>query len=310
MRLCTVRVEEGEPFFGILLKRRILRISAAAQAFRLRPAQQTQLAGMMNYLAALPHSEKLLRRLLQQIADEPDRIVGTAEDGEPYFVPADDVDFLPPVPKPDKVLCVGLNYRDHCEEQNKPIPEFPIIFNKYSTSLIGHQEPIPLPLKIDECIDYEAELAFVIGRPAKKIKKRNAMAHVAGYIILNDLSARTLQKNERQWSRAKGFDGAGPCGPYLVTLDEIEDPHALAIKMRLNGKVMQSSNTKHLIFKTEHLIQHITEMITLLPGDIISTGTPGGVGQYREPKVFLKPGDEVEVEIEKLGTLTNKCIKG
>lgn len=309
MRLCTVRTDELPPFFGILLKNKILRIAAAAHAFRLRPAQRAHLADMGAYLRGLPTSEGILRRLLQEIADDPSRVTGKAEDGSPLLFSRDKLVFLPPVPRPDKILCVGLNYRDHCEEQNKPVPETPIIFNKFSTSLIGHEAEIPLPLKVDPCVDYEAELAFVIGKAAKNVKKRTALAHVAGYMVMNDISARTLQKNERQWARAKGFDGSGPCGPFLVTAEEVEDPHNLAIRLRLNGKVMQSSNTKHLVFTVEALIQHISAMVTLLPGDIVSTGTPGGVGQYREPQVFLKPGDEVEVEIEKLGTLTNRCGK-
>lgn len=310
MRLCTVSTPTLEPFFGLLLKNKILRVAHAAHAYKLRPAQRATLADMMSYLEGLPHSEKLLRRLLQQIAEDPAPAVsGKAEDGEPVLLSMKNITFLPPVPRPGKVLCIGLNYRDHCEEQNRPIPEFPIVFNKFATSLVGHEAEIPLPLKLDTQIDYEAELAFVVGKSARRTRKRTAMGHVAGYMIMNDVSLRQLQSTERQWSRAKGFDGSGPCGPFLVTLDEIGDPHALAIKCRLNGKTMQSSNTRHLVFKTEQLIEHISAAMTLEPGDIVSTGTPGGVGLYREPQVFLKPGDTVEVEIEKLGTLRNACGK-
>lgn len=309
MRLCTVSTEGLDPFFGLLIKDKILRVAHAAAAFRLRPAQRATLADMMSYLGGLPHSEKLLRKLLQQIADDPQPVAGRAEDGVPYLLPMKSLDFHPPVPRPGKVLCIGLNYRDHCEEQNKPIPEFPIVFNKFATSLIGNDAEIPLPVRLDSNIDYEAELAFVVGKAACRTKKRNAMAHVAGYMAMNDVSLRQLQGREKQWARAKGFDGSGPCGPFLVTLDEVGDPHALAIKCRVNGKTVQSSNTRHLVFKTEQLIEHISAAITLEPGDIVSTGTPGGVGLYREPQLFLKPGDTVEVEIEKLGLLRNRCSK-
>lgn len=309
MRLCTVHTDELQPFFGILIRDRILRLGEAAAHFKLRPAQRIHFQSMRQYLEGLPHSEKHLRKMLQQIADDPSSVTGKAEDGKPLLVAEKDVTFLAPVPDARKILCVGLNYRDHCEEQNKPVPDFPIIFNKFPTSLNGHEGEIPLPLKVDDRIDYEAEFAFVIGRAATRVKKRTAMNHVAGFTIMNDISARGLQWREKQWSRAKGFDGAGPCGPYLVTPDEIADPHHLSIRLRLNGETMQSSNTKNLVFGIEHLIQHISEVITLEPGDIVSTGTPGGVGVYRDPELFLKPGDVVEVEIEKLGVLRNRCVK-
>lgn len=284
-----------------------MRLSAAASAYKLRPAQRAVLMDMMSYLRALPGSERTLRGLLQKIADEPKLLAGKAEDGFPFVFDQATVKFLPPVPEPRKILCVGLNYKDHCEEQGKPIPKFPIIFNKFPTSLIGHEAEIPLPLKVDEKIDYEAELAFVIGKRAKNVRRRAALSHVAGYMIMNDVSARSLQWAEKQWARAKGFDGSGPCGPMLVTADELPDPHALGITCKLNGALMQKSNTKHLVFKVPDLIQHITQVITLEPGDIVSTGTPGGVGVFREPQIFLKSGDTVEVEIEGIGKLVNKC---
>ena len=307
MRLCTVSLDGLGPFFGIELKGRVLRISAAAEIFKLRPAQRTALADMMTYLRGLPGSERTLRTLLQRIADDPKHIAGKAEDGFAYLIDRTLLKYLPPVPAPQKVLCVGMNYKDHCEEQNKPIPKFPIIFNKFPTSLLGNEAEIPLPLKIDQNIDYEAELAFVIGKRAKSVKKRAALSHIAGYMIMNDVSARSLQGSEKQWARAKGFDGSGPCGPVIVTPDELQDPHALNITCRLNGKVMQKSNTKHLIFQIQDLVQYITQVITLEPGDIVSTGTPGGVGVFREPQVFMKPGDTVEVEIQGIGKLTNTC---
>jgi acylpyruvate hydrolase len=237
-------------------------------------------------------------------------VLQAAADGEPILLDRKGVEFLPPVQDPGKILCIGLNYRDHCEEQNRPVPEFPIVFNKFRTSLIGHGAAIPLPLKLDEQMDYEAELAVVIGKGGKRITKRAAMSHVAGYMAMNDVSARGLQNAERQWARAKGFDGSGPCGPCLVTADEVPDAHALNIKCRLNGKLVQKSNTRQLVFGIPELVHFISQAMTLEPGDIISTGTPGGVGVYRDPQVFLKPGDEVQVEIESVGVLVNKCVAG
>jgi len=310
MRLCTVQTPGLDPFFGVEIKTKILRVAAAAEAVRLRPAQRATLASMQTWLDHWPRSEKLLRGLLQLIAENPAAVAGKAADGEPILIPAKNATCLPPVPRPGKVLCVGWNYRDHCEEQNRPIPEFPVIFNKYPTSLIGQGAEIPLPLRVDKCIDYEAELAFVVGKRASRVGKRSAMGCVAGLMIMNDVSARTLQAKEKQWSRAKGFDGSGPCGPCLVTMDEAGDPHTLGIKCRVNGEVRQRSNTKHLIFKIPDLVNYITAAITLEPGDVVSTGTPGGVGVYREPPVFLAPGDKVEVEIERLGVLRNVCRKG
>jgi 2-keto-4-pentenoate hydratase/2-oxohepta-3-ene-1,7-dioic acid hydratase in catechol pathway len=307
MRLCTVRTPALEPFFGIEVGRKILRIAAAAEACRVAKAQRPRLATMGDYLQALPRSEKTLRTMLQHMTEDPSLVAGNAADGNPFLVPAESVTYLPPVANPSKILCVGLNYRDHCEEQGKDIPTFPIIFNKFPSSLIGHGAEIPMPLHIDTKIDFEGELAFVVGTRATRVKARQGLKHVAGLMVMNDVSARGLQYTEKQWARAKGFDGSGPCGPCLVTLDEIADPHNLAITTRVNGKVMQTSSTRHLIFRIGDLIQHITAAITLEPGDIVTTGTPGGVGVFREPPVFLRKGDIVEIDIETVGRLRNTC---
>jgi acylpyruvate hydrolase len=310
MRLCRIthpRIES--PVFGVEVRDKILRLPEAALAAKLRPAQRAHLQSMDDWLASWPHSEKVARELLRRIVEDPAIVVGEAPDGLPFLIPTAQVTYLPPVERPNKILCVGLNYKDHCEEQNKPIPKAPLIFNKFTTSLIGHMAEIPLPLKVDPNIDHECELAFIIGKTAKSVKKRNALKHVAGYTAMNDVSARTLQWNEKQWARAKGFDGSGPCGPCLVTPDEIDDPHALEISCRVNGETRQKSNTRELIFRIDYLIEYITQAITLEPGDIVLTGTPGGVGVYREPQIFLKPGDEVVVEIEGVGVLRNTCVE-
>ncbi|HVG21416.1 MAG TPA: fumarylacetoacetate hydrolase family protein [Blastocatellia bacterium] len=209
-----------------------------------------------------------------------------------------------PVVAPGKILAVGLNYAAHAAEQNAKPPETPLIFSKNVTALIGHGDSIRLP-RISDRIDYEAELALVIGKRARSVSADRALDHVAGYTIMNDVTARDLQSRERQWARAKGLDTFAPCGPWLVTKDEIPDPHSLEIALRVNGEIRQRSNTNDLIFKVPQIIEFVSQDLTLMPGDIISTGTPSGVGIYRQPPVFLKAGDEIEIEVERIGTLRN-----
>lgn len=211
---------------------------------------------------------------------------------------------LAPIADPPKILCVGQNYRDHCIEQNQPIPERAIIFSKFNTALNDPEGVIVLP-KASEQVDYEAELAFVIGIGGKNIPEAGALKHVAGYMCANDVSARDIQFADKQWVRGKSPDGFFPIGPYLVTSDEIADPHDLEISLTLNGVTMQSSNTSNLIFNVPFLVSFLSQTMTLLPGDIVTTGTPGGVGVFRKPPVFLKAGDSVSVTIAGLGTLTN-----
>ncbi len=310
MRLCTVSTAEIPAFFGIDLGKRILRVAQAGAAFGLSDADLARVASTKAYFENLPQSEKILRRILKGITETPKAVGRPAADGHPHLLNAADVTHLPPIERPGKILCIGLNYRDHCEEQNKEIPKKPMAFNKFATSLRGHGAEITLPHKVDKNIDFEAELAVIIGKTARRVTKRTALKHVGGYTIMNDVSARTLQANEKQWSRAKGFDGSGPCGPIIVTPDEIPDPHALAISCHVNGKKMQDSNTSNLIFNIPELISWVSQMITLEPGDMISTGTPGGVGVYRNPPVFLASGDIVEVKIDRIGTLRNTFVSG
>ncbi len=215
----------------------------------------------------------------------------------------------PPIPHPDKILCIGINYKDHIEETNSETPEHPVVFSKYSNTIIGPGDAIHLPA-ISRMVDYEAEFAVVMGRTARNVAKADALDYVGGYTILNDVSARDFQKRTSQWTIGKSFDTFAPIGPVLVTTDEIPDPHVLDIKLRLNGAEMQSSNTRQLLFNVNDLIADITAAITLQPGDIISTGTPGGVGMAREPQVLLKPGDAIEVEVEGIGILRNPVIQG
>jgi 2-keto-4-pentenoate hydratase/2-oxohepta-3-ene-1,7-dioic acid hydratase in catechol pathway len=211
-----------------------------------------------------------------------------------------------PIPRPDKVICIGLNYRDHAIESGMDIPSEPVCFSKFSHTVIGPEAAIQIPSAANQ-VDYEAELVVVIGRRCKNVSESDARQHVAGYMNGHDVSARDWQigKPGGQWLLGKTADTFAPTGPYLVTADEVADPHQLAIQLRLNGQTMQDSNTREFIFNVDHLIAYLSQLITLEPGDLIFTGTPPGVGMARKPQVFLKPGDRVEVEIEGLGVLSN-----
>jgi 2-keto-4-pentenoate hydratase/2-oxohepta-3-ene-1,7-dioic acid hydratase in catechol pathway len=221
-------------------------------------------------------------------------------------LPLDSIDFLPAV-YPGKILAIGRNYVDHAIEGGAAPPEAPLLFNKLANSLNAHNAPIVLP-PISAKVDYEAELAVVIGRRAKRVSETEALDHIFGYSLINDVSARDLQFGDGQWTRGKGLDTFAPLGPFITTRDEIRDVQALKIEGRLNGEVMQSSNTGKMIFKVAYLVSYLSQGITLEPGDVIATGTPEGVGIFRDPPVLLKAGDVFEVEIEGLGTLRNPVI--
>jgi 2-keto-4-pentenoate hydratase/2-oxohepta-3-ene-1,7-dioic acid hydratase in catechol pathway len=214
---------------------------------------------------------------------------------------------LSPIPRPPKIICVGLNYRDHAAESNMAIPEVPTIFCKFHTAVTGHRHPIVLP-KASTQPDYEAEFAVVIGKRGRYIPEDRWREHVFGYTILNDVSARDFQLATSQWMIGKTFDTFAPIGPVIVTADEIEDPHNLDISLTLSGEVLQSSNTRNLIFGVPRLIAHLSSVFTLEPGDIISTGTPAGVGFARKPPRYLKSGDECVVSVQGIGELINPVV--
>jgi 2,4-didehydro-3-deoxy-L-rhamnonate hydrolase len=262
----------------------------------------------------LPNWHGLLPRL-EAIADLNDRLRPAAERavaavaaGEPPGLPFLDrrrCRLTTPIILPSKIIAVGLNYRDHAEEQHKPLPERPLLFSKASTCLQAAGDPIELPDDLLQ-VDAEAEIAFVISRPGRAIPRERAREHIGGYMCFNDISDREAQYSDKQFFRGKSLDTGGPCGPCLVTPDELPDLGlGLRIRCLWNDVVMQDSNTDQLIFPPDMLISYISRHMTLLPGDIITTGTPGGVGVFREPPVYLKPGDTVTVEIEKIGTLSN-----
>ena len=216
---------------------------------------------------------------------------------------------LAPVPDPRKIVCIGLNYRDHAAESGVPVPTEPILFSKYPSTLIGHGGQIVLPSASHE-VDYEAELVVVIGRKGRHVSRERALEYVGGYAVGHDVSARDWQLNKpgKQWMDGKTFDTFAPVGPELVTPDGVPDPQNLGIRLRLNGQTMQDSSTSQLVFGVADLIAYLSQIFTLEPGDLIFTGTPPGVGMARKPPVWLKPGDQVEVEIDRLGTLQNTVI--
>ena len=218
-----------------------------------------------------------------------------------------DVVIGPPVPRPGKIICIGLNYKDHAAESNMPVPKSPISFSKYVTSVIGPDRPIRLPA-VSQQVDYEAEMAIVIGRRTKHVPVERAFDHVLGYMNLNDVSARDLQFADVQWQRGKACDTFAPMGPFILTREAAGDPHALRIRCRVNGQTLQDSNTNQLVFGVDALVSFLSQTVTLEPGDVIATGTPPGVGFARKPPIFLKAGDVVEIEVEGLGVLSNPVV--
>ncbi len=221
----------------------------------------------------------------------------------------DQVKIMAPLLNPSKVIAIGLNYMDHCREQNVEPPKSPIIFTKFTTSIIGPGDAIRWDPELTKRVDFEAELGVVMGRLARRVSQAEALDYVAGYTICHDVSARDLQFGDGQWVRGKSLDTFCPMGPYLTTKDEIPEPNKLAIRCIVNNQIMQDSNTSEMIFNIPFLIEYLSRAFTLRPGDVIATGTPDGVGVFRSPRVFLKDGDTVTIEIEGLGRLTNSCLE-
>lgn len=248
-----------------------------------------------------------------------DRVIGLGKDmlsviasetppsmaGPSYALSA--VKLLAPIPRPPKLICVGLNYRDHALEAGLEIPTIPTIFSKFSNVVIGPGEPIVLP-RVSTRPDYEAEFAFVIGPGARHIPAARAMDHVFGYTIVNDVSARDYQFGTSQWLMGKTFDTFAPMGPWIVTRDEVSDPHTLDISLEIGGQILQSSNTRELLFGIPALVEFISTVVTLEPGDVVSTGTPAGVGFARKPPRYLQTGDEVVIRIGGIGELYNPVV--
>ncbi|CAA9273111.1 MAG: Fumarylacetoacetate hydrolase family protein [uncultured Arthrobacter sp.] len=236
-----------------------------------------------------------------------DGLVSRGADGASGVFAAEDVVLGPPVPDPEKIICLGLNYKEHAAEASLEAPAAPMLFAKFRNSLVGQGAPIVLP-RASEKVDYEGELAVVIGRRCKEVAQDDALDYVAGYMPFNDVSARDLQLQTSQWMAGKAIDTFAPCGPALVSADEIEDVQALELRTRVNGETVQRTNTSMMIFSVRETIAFISKLMTLEPGDIIATGTPSGVGFKRNPPLLLGEGDIVEVEIEGLGVLHNPVV--
>ena len=254
-------------------------------------------------VSALDAPASSVRSLLEALDADGLAALGERAEGTPERIALSGVRLLAPVPNPEKIICLGLNYRDHAEESGQEIPTAPLWFGKFANSLIGSGEDIVLPGAHPDYVDYEAELAVVIGRTAHRVEEADALAYVAGAMPFNDVSARDLQLQNTLWTSGKAVDTFAPCGPALVTLDEAGDLGSLALRTRINGKVVQEGSTSNLIFDVAGALAWLSRTITLVPGDIIATGTPAGVG--RPQGIFLRDGDNVEVEIDRLGVLTN-----
>jgi len=224
-------------------------------------------------------------------------------------LPLSQVTLLAPLLNPSKVVAIGQNYADHCREQHVEPPKVPIIFCKFPSAIVGPDAVIRWDPALTRQVDYEAELAVVMGRTARRVSAAEALDYVAGYTLCNDVSARDLQFGDGQWVRGKSLDTFCPLGPWLVTQDEIPDPQVLAIRCTINGQVMQDSSTSEMIFRVRELIEFSSRAFTLLPGDVIATGTPHGVGHFRKPPAYLKDGDRVTIEVEGIGHLTNRCVE-
>lgn len=219
-----------------------------------------------------------------------------------------DVKIEAPVLNPGKMICVGHNYREHILEMGREIPPYPVVFAKFSNTVIGPQDDIPF-FPVSEQLDYEAEFAFVIGKRARNVTQEDALNYVAGYTIVNDVTYRDLQRRTLQWLQGKTVEGSAPMGPWLITRDELQNPSGLGVVLTVNGEERQRTNTEDLVFTVSYLVQFLSELMTLEPGDVILTGTPGGVGVARNPQVFLKDGDVVRIEIDQVGVLENRVRK-
>ena len=283
MKLVTYKTD-NHARLGLLRDDHVIDLAAASDG-RLPP----------DMLTFLRRGEPALQ-LARQVAEN-----GTAS------TPVSDVTLLAPIPNPSKIVAIGLNYMDHCREQNVKPPERPILFCKFSTAVVGPGATIRWDPALTQQVDYEVELGVVMGRTARRVPAAEALDYVAGYTICNDVTARDLQHGDRQWVRGKSLDTFCPLGPWLVTREEVPDPQDLSLRCTLNGQVMQDSTTAEMIFGVAYLIEFISRAFTLLPGDVIATGTPHGVGVFRSPQVFMKDGDVVTVEVEGLGQLTNDC---
>lgn len=295
MRMLTYHTPDGLAL-GIKTESGVLDVQTAAKALELSDVTTTPKAFFTQGLDALPGLETLLAEA------EASENVGAWTFDEAALT------LGPSVYNPEKILCIGLNYRQHAEESGSEVPEVPVLFSKFNNALTAHGAPISVPEAASE-YDYEVELAVVIGKTARYVEKNKALDYVLGYCNANDVSARDLQMRTSQWLLGKTLNGFCPIGPYLVTVDEVADPQQLNVRSWLNGEPRQNSNTADMVFTVAEIISYFSRYLPLKPGDVILTGTPEGVILGMEPKVWMKPGDEVTIEVEGLGRLTNRLIE-
>jgi len=281
--------------YGVLVDHGILCLLALPKALEVSPP-----LALDELIALCSKGIKIVEQLIS---------VSTRNEKRNATISLDDVTLLSPVSSPPKIVCLGLNYKDHVEEQGKDTPDEPILFMKPRTAVIGPNHAIIRPKMVKQ-LDYEAELAIVIGEKGKNIPVSEANKHIFGYTAFNDVSARDIQFKDKQWTRGKSFDTFAPMGPCITTANQVEDPNDLRVRTRVNGELRQDASTKNMVFNVYEIIHHLSQAMTLEPGDIIATGTPAGVGVFMKPKPrFLSPGDLVEVEIEKIGILSNTVSK-
>jgi acylpyruvate hydrolase len=315
MRLISFR-QQGRDSIGEMRGDRVIPLTLAYGAYLHRrgtPSYYSRAEAelpddMLRFLSTEEGGMEAARKAVEFVENEMARSgEAMGPRGEQLLLPLLDIQMLAPIPRPGKLLCIGLNYRDHAEELNMALPERPLLFSKFTNAVTGPGSSIVLP-PITQKVDYEVEFTVVIGKPARRVPEGEAMDYVAGYTVMNDVTARDLQFGDGQWTRGKTLDTFAPMGPALVTRDEVPDPHDLRVSLHLNDETMQDSNTGNLVFRVPRLVSFLSEAITLEPGDVILTGTPSGVGHNRKPPVYLKPGDVVVAAVERLGSLENPVV--
>ncbi|MGI8783754.1 MAG: fumarylacetoacetate hydrolase family protein [Acidobacteriota bacterium] len=298
MKLVNYASSDGAKRLGWMRAEGLVDVAQACELMGELPYGETEILRILETGGAIDR----LRVLSETFSDLQAKHEDRAESAQ---VRVEGLRWFAPIAHPEKIVCVGLNYRDHAEEQNVQPPAEPLLFAKFPTTVIGHREDVLKPSQTNQ-LDYEVELGVVIGKLCSRVGEAGALDYVGGYTIVNDISARDFQSRDKQWLRAKSSDTFAPMGPCLVTADEIKDPHVLTVRMTVNGEERQLSNTRNLIFNVPFLVSFISQFITLKPGDVISTGTPGGVGVFRKPPIFLSDGDKMRAEVEGIGELENR----